>query len=462
MLRASWRFFTMSALAGLALRLLFLFSAPRVTDDSHIYADLAKNWLQHGIYGVSANGHIVPTYMRLPGYPAFLAATFAFFGSDNFKAALLAQVVIDLGTCFVVAVIARKLISPRAAKAAFLLAALCPFTANYAAAALTETLEVFFTALALSFAISALQRLPQRHFRSWIYSGLSIAACIYLRPDGGLLLAAIEVYIVYELVRSWQRGGDPRKVLAAGALLAISALVPLAPWTIRNSRTFHVFEPLTPRYANEPGEFVPMGFNRWIKTWMAEYTSVEEVYWQEPGGPIDPAVLPSRAFDGDDQKQQTLALLEEYNQSTDIEPELDQKFASLAQERIHHHPLRYYVWLPALRIADMWLRPRTELLPPDPRWWQFNDDRKWIILSLGFGLLNLAYMALALRGGWLLRNRSHAAMLICYVVVRSLFLGTLENPEPRYTLEGYPIIFFLGASALAKRRENSPVPGAAH
>ena len=35
------------------------------------------------------------------------------------------------------------MLSDRAAKAAFLLAGLCPFLANYAAAALTETLEIF-------------------------------------------------------------------------------------------------------------------------------------------------------------------------------------------------------------------------------------------------------------------------------------------------------------------------------
>jgi len=39
----------------------------------------------------------------------------------------------------------------------------------------------------------------------------------------------------------------------------------------------------------------------------------------------------------------------------------------LASERIQVAPLRYYVWLPTLHIADMWLRPRAELLPPDPR-----------------------------------------------------------------------------------------------
>ena len=40
-----------TALAGLALRLFFFVYFPTVTDDSRIYADLASNWLQHGIYG---------------------------------------------------------------------------------------------------------------------------------------------------------------------------------------------------------------------------------------------------------------------------------------------------------------------------------------------------------------------------------------------------------------------------
>ena len=57
-----------------------------------------------------------------------------------------------------------------------------------------------------------------------------------------------------------------------------------------------------------------------------------------------------------------------------MSPELDARFAALAAQRVRAAPLRYYVWLPALRIADMWLRPRTELFPSDPRWWEFNDD----------------------------------------------------------------------------------------
>ena len=71
---------------------------------------------------------------------------FWLFGPGNFKAVMLSQILIDLGTCLLVADLTRRMVSERAARIAFVLAALCPFLANYAAAELTETLEIFFTA----------------------------------------------------------------------------------------------------------------------------------------------------------------------------------------------------------------------------------------------------------------------------------------------------------------------------
>ena len=152
LLRQHRRFFFLATLAALALRLLFFFLFPAVTSDSLLYGDIAKNWLQHGIYGITDAGKIIPTAIRLPGYPVLLAALFAIFGVDHYRPVLLLQILVDLGTCFLIADMARRVLSPRAAKAAFLLAALCPFFANYAAAALTETLEIFFTTLALEMA----------------------------------------------------------------------------------------------------------------------------------------------------------------------------------------------------------------------------------------------------------------------------------------------------------------------
>jgi 4-amino-4-deoxy-L-arabinose transferase-like glycosyltransferase len=450
-----------TTLAALALRLLFFVYFPAVTDDSRIYANLATNWLQHGIYGetqtIQQQTQIVPTDARLPGYPAFLAKIFWLFGIGNFKAVLLTQTLLDLVTCLIVADLTRRTVSERAARIAFVLTALCPFLANYAAAALTETLEIFFTALALDGAAAALGRMHETGggmgvYKLWAATGTAIAACILLRPDGGILLTAIGLYLA---IAGWKYVTGKNilaEVMVAAIIVMVIALAPLVPWTIRNFRTLHHFQPLAPRYATEKDEQVARGFNRWVKTWIVDYASVEEIYWSVPGNAIDPQKLPLRAFDSPEESEATLAVIADYNQSQEMKPELDARFARLAADRIRARPVRYYVVLPLLRVADMWLRPRTEILPPDVRWWEFNDDTKQSVLAVGFGLLNLAYLAAAL---WALLRRPPgvrwAGLLVGFLLLRSAFLGTLENPEPRYTLECYPVVIVLAASVLSRK-----------
>ena len=444
LVRKHCRFFIFATLAALALRLIFFFWFSRVTNDSFVYGDIARNWMQHGVYGLSAPDGPAPTFIRLPGYPMFLAAIWAVFGMEHYRAVLFFQIIIDLGTCLLVADMARRMISDRAAKAAFLLAGLCPFLANYASAALTETLEIFFTALALDLALRGLEDFSK--LRIWAGCGLAVGATILLRPDGGLLLAAIGIYLLWILITPLRSGESFAPVFYAGLVLSMVAIAPLVPWTLRNLHTIHRFQPLAPRYANEEDEQVPKGFNRWVKTWMADYSSTEEIYWAVPGAPMDASKLPSRAFDSAEQREQTEKLLADYNESASVTPELDTRFAALASERIHHSPLRYYVWLPFVRIADMWLRPRTELLPCDTRWWEFNDDWQWSALAVGLGLIGLFYVGMSkvgfLRGHYL----SHVGLLLTFVLLRSIFLGTLENPEPRYTLEMYPAVIVLASA----------------
>ncbi len=448
LLRRHRRFFLVTALAGIALRLFFVVYFPAVTDDSRVYADFATNWMEHGIYALTQSGEIVPSDTRLPGYPAFLAAIFALFGRANFRAVMLAQALVDVGTCFVVADLARRTVSDKAARISFVLAALCPFLANYAAAVLTETLEVFFTVLALDCAVAGLRDLNQGrvHWKLWAGSGVSIAACILLRPDGGIVLVAVCLCLTFLGWKRWREHSTLAPLMKAAVLSGVLALAPLAPWTLRNFRTLHHFQPLAPRYATEPDETAPRGFNRWAATWIVDYVSVEEIYWNVPGDKIDPDKLPSRAIDSAAQRDATLALIADYNESHDLTPELDARFGELGAQRIRERPLRYYVVLPALRVADMWLRPRTELLPSDPRWWEFNDDPKGSIIAVGAGLLNLAYIGVALLA--IIRRFSSvrfAGLLVAFVVLRSAFLGSIENPEPRYTLECYPVVIFFAS-----------------
>ena len=454
LLRKDARFFLAGTLVAVALRLVFVLHFPGIVDDSRLYADIAMNWLQYGVYGITNSGHVVPTLSRLPGYPAFLAAVFAVFGWSNFRAVLLIQVLFDLGSCFLVADLARRLFDEPAAKAAFMLSAVCPFLANYSAAALTETLEIFFTVLALDLACSGFTSFsPQANSKStavWIGCGLSVAACILLRPDGGILLAAVAGFLFLLFLKAilGQKSETLRllPILRSAIILVVSALAPLVPWTLRNLHTLHRFQPLAPRYANDSDEPVMVGFNRWTKTWIADYVSVEEIYWNVPGSEINVKQLPRRAFDSEQQRLETASLFADYNRDHDVSPELDARFAELASARIHSAPFRYYLWLPAVRIADMWLRPRTELLPSDPRWWEFNDARGCLAVSILFGLVNLAYGVAALAGLLRWSEGYRVGLLALFLAMRSLFLGTLENPEPRYTLECYPVVIVAAAA----------------
>ena len=438
--------FTLVVLAaGAALRLWFIHGHPMVQGDSLLYGDIAANWLHHGIYGHSV-GHdsgittVEPTLVRLPGYPAFLALCFALFGTANYRAVVYIQALIDLGTCLLIAELAGKQGGPRAARIGLLLAALCPFTANYVAFPLTETLSIFCVALGFL----ALAELLERPRRLW--AGLLIFSWGYaalLRPDGALLAVVLWTALLVYGRKQWGLGKTLRIAIITGLL----SLLPFVPWTIRNWHTFHVFQPLAPRYANDPGEFASPGFIRWVKSFAADFTTTSEIYWNGNSDRIDPANLPSRAIDNAAQSEQTRTLLQDYNAITTLTPALDDRFAQLAQERIRAHPVRYYFTLPTLRLADMWLRPRVETINDHLRWWQYSQHPKETWLAIAFGLLNLAYLLAAFLGA--LRWPRMAGAMVAFILVRSLLLATLEAPESRYTLECFPLLMVLAAGYLS-------------
>jgi 4-amino-4-deoxy-L-arabinose transferase-like glycosyltransferase len=360
---------------------------------------------------------------------------------------LLAQIVVDVITCFFIADLARRTLSERSARFAFLLAAVCPFTANYVAAPLAETLSIFCAAVALDCAVAAFMAVETGGpaWRLWLGCGVALSAGILMRPDGGLLLVAIGLFLLW---RMWRRPAERARLFWAGALLLAIALAPLLPWTIRNWRDFHKFEPLSPRYASDPDEFVPTGFDKWVRTWMAEYASTEEIYWQIPGDQVDFTKLPSRAFDNSDEYQRTKAIFDDYGNTDFVGPELNQRFMALANERVRRHPLRYYIWLPVLRVADMWLRPRTEMLPLNTRFWEYADDTQDCVLATLWGVLNLLFLIPALMALVRGPRPRYLSLMLLFVLLRSAFLGTLENPEPRYTLECYPVVLAMGAGWL--------------
>ena len=145
-------------------------------------------------------------------------------------------------------------------------------------------------------------------------------------------------------------------------------------------------------------------------------------------------------------------MISDYNEVCTITPELDARFDALARQRIRSNPFRYYVGLPLARVADMWLRPRTELMSDalPTRWWEWRLHPGGSLIAFSYGLLNAVLLGLAVFG-FLRRRVPFAAMLGAYLLLRCLLLATIENAEPRYTLEAFPIVLIAAALAIAGR-----------
>jgi len=452
-----------------------------------MYGDIAKNLLERHVYGLSVAGAPPrPTLIRVPGYPLFLAACFAIFGVGNYKAVLAVQLFADLLGCAMMADLARRLFGPRAGVAALWLAMLCPFTANYVGAALTETLTLF--CISAAFYGMARWRDEGQGFGRWLWVvAAALAAAVLIRPEQGLLAAAVIPAMLWvpqvsslrpgrserqecppsqELYRPEPRSqsrdlGHPSpvptlsKTAVPVLVAAICVVLPLVPWAIRNERTFHVFQPLAPRYANDPGELVPLGFQRWYRTWAIEFASTENVYWNYDGSDISIADLPNRAFDSQAEYERTAALLNEYNLHDTATPELDRGFDALARERIAADPLRYYVALPAARLANMLLRPRTELMGTALEWWRRQEDTRQRVFGAAYAGINLVYLVLGGAGLalWWRRGGDRPLLLAMagYVALRCALLLTIDNSEPRYTLEFFPLLWVWGAAVFGRR-----------
>jgi hypothetical protein len=472
---------------GFLVRFLFLWRLPSSAGDTALYETLSSNWLTHGVYGMVVNDVLTPVDIRMPGYPAYLAVVSAFTNLSGEAArfwVMLGQILVDLACCVFIAELAarcagRNADTKRVYRVALWLAALCPFTANYTAVPLTETFTIFWTALALATLVPTVN--PEQGFRgilklggfprrseflkNVLLAGLLVGFATLFRPESPLLLVACLPVILWVTLRR----GEVGRGLRAAALACLACFLVLLPWTVRNGVALHEFQPLTPRYATLPGERAPVGFMAWESTWLYRFREVFLVSWKMNDDAIQLDDIPARAFDTPEERQHVAAILEQYNQNSNLTPEQDAQFALIARARTERNPLRTYLWVPLERVVTLWCTPRIEQLPisgsifPLAQTWE--TDRLDMGVTLGLFFANLFYLAFALLGAVLLwrfapESRAAVAMLVVFVLVRTVFLTTVETPEPRYVLVCFPAVIALAAHGLSPRNAAHTLPSA--
>src|SRR5205814_1087014 len=149
---------------------------------------------------------------------------------------------------------------------------------------------------------------------------------VLFRPDSGLFVAAVGLTLVWGAIwsaatsrrfKSADKSAHSKRILArtvlCGAIFSICFAVVLAPWTIRNWRVFHLFQPLSPAHGEMPGEFVPRGYQLWVRTWLDDESYVAPFLWSLDSVAIDIDDVPPNAFDSADEKNRVAALLDKYN-----------------------------------------------------------------------------------------------------------------------------------------------------
>lgn len=467
-------------LAGACLRLLFVLKFPANSGDTVLYDQFATNWLKLGKLAMDINGQATPVDLRMPGYPAFLALVYALTGRSGESARLavmLAQIVVDLGTCLVIAYLAALLAkiagqaskANRAYTAALWLAALCPFTANYVAVTLTEVWAVFLTVVAFVLLVilatgavgyplpapGAKQLARKDVWKVGALSGFVVGLGTLFRPETPLLLVTTFAVLGHWMVRR----NDTRRWVKLCVVMTLGCVAALLPWTIRNAITLHEFQPLAPKDATLPSEVDPKGFLAWEKTWLYRMRDAYLVTWKLNDDEIQMDDIPAAAFDNQSERDRVAMVMERYNDELTWTQEEDAMFAQLARERTARRPLRTYVWIPMRRAVVMWFTPRIELLPISgrvfPLAYQFEEDPVDQRMTILLFFVNVFYVGLSVWGTWRLwkYRRAHVAIavLLTYIVVRTAFLTTMEVPEPRYVLECFPALIALGAQALWKK-----------
>jgi hypothetical protein len=175
------------------------------------------------------------------------------------------------------------------------------------------------------------------------------------------------------------------------------------------------------------------------------------VYWQYDGETISTNDLPRRAFDSPEQRDETAQIIAEYNEESASTPQVDAEFARLAEERVRANPLRYYVELPIARLLDMWFRPRIEYMKIPLDWWRLRLHPWGSVRAYAMGALNVFYLGMACIGVWMWRRRGGVVVwsMVAFVALRCALLLTIDNSEPRYTMECYPVVIALAGIAAA-------------
>ena len=182
-------------------------------------------------------GQTGPTALITPVFPYLLAGVFSVFGVKTQAAALAVLALNSLFsalTCVPLFFVAKKTLGIRAAKCAVWIWAFYPYAVYYSADSMWY--HSFFCLLLTLLILVALRLESGATFRAWAGFGFFAGLTALTSPVVLGVLPFVTGWVCYRLRKQARNAGLP---LAGLGVAILALLATIAPWLIRNYRTFH-------------------------------------------------------------------------------------------------------------------------------------------------------------------------------------------------------------------------------
>jgi 4-amino-4-deoxy-L-arabinose transferase-like glycosyltransferase len=183
--------------------------------------------------------------LRMPGFPAVLAASISALG-ESFLAARLLLAVVGTATCGLAYLLGRELFGETVGLIAAAWTAVSPTMSLFSVLILSETtfaatLLVSLWLMARLIRVARDGSAPTRTYWLAFVNGVAVAGACYMRPSW--LLAAPLFAVAFAGWMIWRK--RPSMGVVSAALVIVGCAVALAPWTYRNYRVTSHFVPTT-------------------------------------------------------------------------------------------------------------------------------------------------------------------------------------------------------------------------
>ncbi len=420
------------AVIGLVLRMLWISVQKLNHVGDGMYERLALNLLEGHGFSVMEQFPFVPTAVRPPVYPVWIALVYRLFG-QNLIAVFYSQALIGALTSLVVYRIGKEIHSEKLGLLAAFLFAVHPYPQLYVTGRFVEVLYCFFLTVTVFFLSRAWKQHDQ--FKNWILAGISSGMAALTRSE--FFLFSLFFFFLIGIT------GTYRSRWKGGLVLIMAMFLTLSPWIVRNYLHFRKVIPTSEFYGV-----------------MFMVTTLDETEFNQKKFPSNPEAHPPSYAANYPMAIKTFQIYggaQHFSRVNDL-PAYDREALKIGIANVRKNPLGYFYkrikelpcfWIESGNYILCFIDERipvtswkTLLKKPDP----------WIFFWKFFGLAitSLIPFYLAVVGMWRYHFRWRDWVPLFSI---PLFVTLIHIPfwyEVRYSVPLYPMVFLFTAMGILK------------